>query len=78
MKKLQNYLESFIETNDMSKLSTTIAAMAIRDCKNNPELYQESEIENDIVEVLTLIGTTQREVQRIQLSKLTNSNPLTP
>ena len=70
MQSLKAFLHSFSTSNDLNKLSTTITAMAIRDCKTNPELYQETNIEDDIIELCSLLGKMQTELHRIEMEEL--------
>ena len=73
MQNLKAFLETFTATNDLNKLTTTISAMAIRDCKANPDLYNETDIEIDIIEICSLLGKMQTELHRIEMEELKSS-----
>lgn len=51
MSNLNQTIKQFTENNDVSKIKTTIFTMAIRDCKNNPEFWNKTNIEEEVTEL---------------------------
>lgn len=47
---------TFLRANDVDSIRTTLHAITLRDCKVNPDLYQDSKIEEELVELGNFLG----------------------
>lgn len=59
MKKHQT-TKLFVKTNDLKKIKSTLTALLARDIKANPALYQDSTIEEDVLETIRFIDQLDR------------------
>lgn len=61
---LLNELSNFFEKNDASELTSTLFSVAIRDAAENPSLYKETEILDELEALVQLITYTSVEIRK--------------
>lgn len=66
MLELLKPIRSFKEHNDVTKIQTTLFEIVTRDAANNPELYKETNIREEMEALHLLLG----RINEIDLSKI--------
>lgn len=55
MTGITKLVSNFVKENDLSQIKETLFSMSIRDCKEHPELWNNSNLEEEVTELFSFL-----------------------
>jgi hypothetical protein len=69
--KREKIINQFLENNDLQRITDSVLQMLIRDMKSHPELYKNSDQDEDIVQLIRFVSLLHKNhLNMIELLQL--------